>query len=40
MVVLVSPSGIGILAHAGGQRGSLEPVASQIESMIASLEAR
>jgi hypothetical protein len=40
MVVVVSPSQTGILAHAGGQRGSLEPLSNEIGAMVGSLEAR
>lgn len=40
MFVFVSPSGTGILAHAGGQRGSIEPLLNEIQAMVDSLEVR
>jgi hypothetical protein len=39
MYVFISPSGTGILAHAGGQRGSIEPLLEEIQAMVGSLEA-
>lgn len=40
LTVFMSPSGVGILAHAAGQQGSIESLLDEIHTMIGTLEAR
>lgn len=40
MTVFLTPSGVGILAHAAGQQGSIDPLLNEVHAMLGTLELR